>query len=427
MKNRWLSITMVGLLLGGMIVLVELVRPLGSMRKLTDLSSTLAQLAQAVPAQLAGDYSGRVNLALALSGVYSDTLATPPPPAAGTPEPPELGSIDLSLQIGQIGNALNGYVSLDKTLVFSVEHTLQDGSSVVKIGPFINGTFDGTNLVLHSERISSVVSGRNIERQFRLTGAISRSDGSEISGEYRETLWGYTRQPITVLGTFTLQRTVFDQTVLAAGNSAPDAIADTATTTQGAAVTINALANDLDADGDALTVTSVSKPQFGTTNTDGQSITYTPNADFVGVDSFTYFITDGRGGSAAGSVTVTVNGVTGLNQQPTVANDSAMTTQGTPVVIDVLGNDSDPDGDALTITLASQPSNGTATVDNEAIVYTPTASFVGTDTFTYKVSDGKGGMATATVTVTVMQDNPDDPDDPDATNSLYLPFSRRQN
>jgi hypothetical protein len=79
-----------------------------------------------------------------------------------------------------------------------------------------------------------------------------------------------------------------------------------ATTPQGVAVTLSVLANDSDANGDALTVTSVSKPQFGAATTDGQRVTYTPGATFVGTDSFSYFVSDGRGGVATGSVTVSV-------------------------------------------------------------------------------------------------------------------------
>ncbi|HHY54488.1 MAG TPA: tandem-95 repeat protein [Chloroflexi bacterium] len=407
MKNKTI-ITALGLLLvvglGGVGLLVT---QIGSWRPTVRPVAVLAQPAQIAPAhsnaaQVAGDYSGIVALQVTVTGVFSDTLATPPPPAAGASSLPALGSIDLALQLSQNGNTLSGYVSLDKTLVFSTEHTIQSGASMLEIGPYVYGAFDGTNLILTSERIATVLGGQSIQRQFRLTGAISQSDGSQLTGEYRETVWGVARQPVTVIGAFTLQRTVFDNTVPDTSNKAPEPVVDVATTVQGAAVTVNVLANDTDANGDALTVTSVSKPQFGTATTDGQQVTYTPNANFVGSDSFSYFISDGKDGTAASSVTVTVTGPGGANRSPTAANDSATTQQGVAVVINVTTNDADPDGDALTITIDRQPIHGAAQVEYNQIRYTPDANFSGTDLFTYVIADGKGGTATATVIITVI-------------------------
>jgi hypothetical protein len=156
--------------------------------------------------------------------------------------------------------------------------------------------------------VATTIGGQPIQRQFQLSGTISASDGSQISGEYRETLWGATHQPVTVLGAFTLQRTVFATGAPDMSNKAPDTVADTATTTQGTPVTINVLANDTDVNGDPLTITAVSNPQFGTAITNGQNVTYTPNAGFAGEDSFSYFVSDGHGNTTAGSVTVTIIG-----------------------------------------------------------------------------------------------------------------------
>jgi hypothetical protein len=423
MKNKWF-ITALGLLLGmgmgGVGLTLFRVSGLSSATHQVPAQAQPAQVAAAQnsAAQVAGDYSGVVKLQFALVGVYSDTLATPQPPAAGTPAPPDLGSADLSLPLSQTGNALSGYVSLDKTLIFTVEHTIQNGGTTLKIGPYVNGSFDGANLTLTSERVATTLSGKPVQRQFRLTVAISQSDGSQLTGEYRETLWGAARQPVTIIGTFTLQRVVFDTTAPDMSNKAPDMAVDTATTTQGTAVTINVLANDADVNGDALTITAVSKPQFGTATTDGQTVTYTPNANFVGNDNFSYFVSDGKGGTAAGAVSITVNGPGGPNQAPTAVNDTATTASGSAVLIDVLLNDSDANGDALSITIDGPPSHGTATVNNGKIVYTPTVGFVGADSITYIVSDGKGGTATATVTVSVTATG-------QSNSTLYLPVVRR--
>jgi Bacterial Ig domain len=312
MKHKWLSITIAGALVLSLAVMIT---PMFSVRRMARPTAALAVQPQTIKsaaaaanaAQLAGDYSGAVKLQFTAAGVYSDTLATPPP-AAGAPEPPDMGIIDLALHLSQNGNALSGYVSLDKTLVFTATHTIKNGSATLKIGPYVNGSFDGTKLTLVSERVAATLSGQPIQRQFRLSGAISASDGSRISGQYRETMWGATHQPVTVIGAFTLQRPVFATGAPDTSNKAPNTVADTAATPRGKAVTINVLANDTDPNGDALTITAVSRPQFGAATTNGQNVTYTPNVGFAGQDSFSYFVSDGHGNTTAGSVTVIVGG-----------------------------------------------------------------------------------------------------------------------
>ncbi len=317
MKHK-LSITTMGLLLivGGVMMglAVLQLRGLGGASATSVVLAQSAQTsqAQAVPSQnsavqLVGTYSGAVKLGVTVGGVYSDTLVIPPAPSAGTPAPPDMGSIDLSLELMQTGSALSGHVSLEKTLVYSVEHTLGTGTASVKIGPYVSGTFDGTTLTVQSERVAATVNGQTIQRQFRLTGTSGTSDGSQVTGEYRETVWGYTSVPVTVIGAFTLQRPVFDDNTPTASNQSPITLADSATTTAGNAITINILVNDSDPNNDPLTITSVSKPQFGTATISGTSVIYTPN-NFAGTDTFSYVVSDGQGGTAVGSVTVTVTG-----------------------------------------------------------------------------------------------------------------------
>jgi Bacterial Ig domain len=311
MKHKWLKITIAGALMLSLGVMM--ITPMFGLREMAHPTTALALQPQRVnaaaaaganAAQLVGDYSGEVKLQVTVAGVYSDTLVTSPP-AAGTPD---MGSIDLALHLSQNSSALSGYVSLDKTLVFTPTHTIQNSGATLKIGPYVNGSFNGTNLTLVSERVAATLSGQPIRRQFRLSGTISASDGSRISGQYRETLWGATHQPVTVVGAFTLQRPVFDTVAPATNNKAPNTVADNAATPRGKAVTINVLANDTDPDGDALTITAVSRPQFGGAATNGQNVTYTPIAGFAGQDRFSYFVSDGHGHTTAGSVTVIVGG-----------------------------------------------------------------------------------------------------------------------
>ncbi|HOC61819.1 MAG TPA: Ig-like domain-containing protein [Sedimentisphaerales bacterium] len=90
-------------------------------------------------------------------------------------------------------------------------------------------------------------------------------------------------------------------------NSPPEAYGDSASTTINTSVTIDVLDNDEDPEDDPLTISGVSDPANGTATTDGAVVTYTSDADFVGIDAFTYTISDGNGGTASATVTVTVN------------------------------------------------------------------------------------------------------------------------
>jgi hypothetical protein len=94
-----------------------------------------------------------------------------------------------------------------------------------------------------------------------------------------------------------------------------------------------------------------------------------------------------------------------VNTPPQATDDVVTTTLNTPVTIPVLNNDSDPDGDALTVVLADGATNGQATIGDEAVTYMPNDSFAGGDSFTYTIADGQGGTASARVTVIVAKPN----------------------
>jgi hypothetical protein len=181
-------------------------------------------------------------------------------------------------------------------------------------------------------------------------------------------------------------------------NNPPAAVDDSDNTRADTSVTIDVLSNDSDIDGDTLTVDSVTQGTSGSVTNNGNDVTYTPDPYFTGTDSFTYTVSDGNGGTDIATVTVTV---TNVNNPPVASDDSATTPQDTPVTIDVLSNDSDIDGDTLTVDSVTQGTSGSVTNSGNDVTYTPNSGFTGTDSFTYTISDGNGGTDTATVTVTV--------------------------
>ncbi|WP_053422669.1 Ig-like domain-containing protein [Rheinheimera sp. KL1] len=181
------------------------------------------------------------------------------------------------------------------------------------------------------------------------------------------------------------------------GNNLPVAVADEASVRVDTSVDINVLANDSDVDGDALTVNQAIS-SFGTvTILPDQQLSYTPNPDFVGVDTVIYSITDGKGGTASSEVVVDVFS----NNAPVAVNDTASTDDRSPLLIAVLANDTDADGDVLTVTAASAQ-EGTVSIEaDQRLRYTPKAGFNGVDTISYTVTDSSGDSATGSVSVTV--------------------------
>jgi hypothetical protein len=181
-------------------------------------------------------------------------------------------------------------------------------------------------------------------------------------------------------------------------NDPPVANNDSTSTSEDTPITVNVVGNDSDVEGDPLTVSAVTQGANGTVTFSGGSVTYTPNANFNGSDSFTYTVSDGNGGTAMATVSVTVNPV---NDVPVANNDSATTNEDTPVTVNVVANDTDVENETLTVSAVTQGANGTVTFAGGSVTYTPNANFNGSDSFTYTVSDGNGGTATATVSVTV--------------------------
>ncbi len=157
-----------------------------------------------------------------------------------------------------------------------------------------------------------------------------------------------------------------------------------------------------DPDGDTITSQILVGPAHGTLTADPANpgaFTYTPNHDFSGADSFQLQASDPSAAISSGTVTVTVRPV---NDAPIAVADSVRTVQGKSAQFQPLANDSDVDGDALTVTITSAPSDGTATVNADgSIQYTPSSGFVGNTSLEYQVRDPGGLTARATVPIAV--------------------------
>jgi len=162
------------------------------------------------------------------------------------------------------------------------------------------------------------------------------------------------------------------------------------------------LNNDVEPDGQPLTLTSVGAATNGTTTLIGGDIEYTPALHFSGTDSFIYTVSDSTGLTA--TATVTMN-ITPVNDAPVASDDFFVMDQDTTANFALLANDADADGDVLTITtILNTLTLGSAVIElNQSITYTPGAGLFGTEEIIYEISDGNGGVATAIATILVSE------------------------
>ena len=204
--------------------------------------------------------------------------------------------------------------------------------------------------------------------------------------------------------------------VVAAVNDAPVANDQSLTTQEDTPLNITLTASDVE--GDTLTFLA-GAPAHGSISGTGANITYTPDQDYNGPDSFSFSVSDGNGGTDVGQVDIDVTPV----QDGPVANPQTVNTQeDTSVSITLTG--SDVDGDTLSFSVATSPANGSLAGTAPNLIYSPAPNFNGTDSFTFTVDDGNGNTDTATVTIVVAAVN-DAPvaDDQSVTTAEDTPLS----
>ena len=185
-------------------------------------------------------------------------------------------------------------------------------------------------------------------------------------------------------------------------NDAPTANDDESFTAQDTAVTIDVLANDNDPNGDALEIISTTQPENGSASIQDGKVVYQPNANFLGTDTFTYSVRDEAGSLSTGQINVTVSDIP--NNPPVARNDHHVTAYLSAITVNVLANDFDPDGDTLTVIgIDNLPSPDIATYEingDGTITMRPTGwSGKTLLTIQYTISDGRGGIATADLSI----------------------------
>jgi len=190
-------------------------------------------------------------------------------------------------------------------------------------------------------------------------------------------------------------------------NDAPIAIAQSLGTPEETPLDITFSATDVDSVVVGLAFQVIRAPEHGSLVGDGPRRRYVPSANFSGVDSFTFVASDGQATSEPATITITVGGT---NDAPVAIEDVATTNEDTPIVLQVLGNDSDPENDALRIVrLAVTPaSHGTIAINgNGTLRFVPERNFAGVGVFTYTITDGSLEDTTnVSVTIRPINDAP---------------------
>ena len=254
-------------------------------------------------------------------------------------------------------------------------------------------TVDGSYLLAGDGlRITSVGDASNGVVRLDGTTITYRHDGSETNtGGFSYTATDGTRT-VTSLVTVSVSPV----------NDPPDGGDDALAIREGGTVSVEdreLLANDTDAEGDALSITAVGDAANGIVTRDGNTITYRHDGSETNTGSFTYTVTDGTDSSTV-LVAITVDPV---NDPPVGVDDTLVVREGDTLeiqAIELLANDTDPDLDTLRLTAIGDALNGLVALDGHTIIYRHDGSETNTDGFTYTISDGTES-ATASVTITV--------------------------
>jgi len=268
---------------------------------------------------------------------------------------------------------------------------------------------DGDDIVVIS--ISNITAGAGIVTVDADGLGVTYTPGADFNGPMS---FDY-----TMTDSFGGNATATASLTVGARNDPPTAVDDNLTAfkgtngSQGTDVTQRVVENDLDVDGDTFTIDDVTDPVPAAAGTvfvtqDRESVIFRPSPTYVGNSTFTYTLIDSFGGPTGESAPATVFVTTTATNDDPIAEDDifpgfTIDEDAGPTVLDVLANDSDPNGDPIEVISVTPPtSGGTAAVVNGELVFTaPDNFFGGTSLFDYTIGDGQGGTATASLTVSI--------------------------
>lgn len=188
-------------------------------------------------------------------------------------------------------------------------------------------------------------------------------------------------------------------------NKVPLAVDDEATTVMNKELKVAVLNNDTGLSDGGISVNAFNDPSHGTVVVhEDNTITYIPHNWYVGTDRFKYMVSDVDGDYSIANVDITID--PRPNYIPDANDDARGTSKNTAVMVDVLTNDTGLDDGGLVLSITTNPSNGNAIVNaDHSITYSPVNNYLGTDHFDYQVCDIDGDCSSATVTITVREEN----------------------
>ncbi len=330
------------------------------------------------------------------------------------------GSIDTAAQIMQdnggwlvisAGNSGNDPGWLEDPTIINVSSTTSSDilSSFSSFGNFVDFSAPGSSIwttrdggtygTASGTSFAAPITSAVINLIFSVNPSLSASDAYTILADTAVDLGDSGRDDKFGHGRIDAYAAV----LVASNNTPPIANDDSATVDEGALVVINLSANDYADDIlDLGSISIVSGPNNGLVQVNGDgTVNYTHDGSETSLDSFDYTIKDSVGTTRnSARVDIILNPV---NDAPSANNDSDSTVKNNPINMDVLANDTDSEGDTLTIISTTQGSNGTVTTDGTSVTYTPDTDFIGVDNFDYTIDDLYGVTSFATVTITVIE------------------------
>ncbi len=313
----------------------------------------------------------------------------------------DLGTDKHNLDLSQRrANAVRDFMSSNG---FNVNELLAEGQGEA------NPKYPNTEAERHKNRrvdIEYVSYQQQVKEEVVEEGGTSRTDPKVVwRKELIPTPPLWVRQALS--NTINYKSTVDTYRTTAGGKNTTSATNDVVTATTATPVTINVLGNDIDPNGDPLSIKSFDarSAKGGTVTKVGSSLSYTSAAGFTGTDTFNYTVQDSYGHTATATVTVTVKAGT-INNPPTVAATAIQRniTTNQSFTLDTLDGVSDP-GDTVTLASFTNPAHGALVRSGNSLTYTPTAGYVGTDSFTYTITDTAGNKVTVTVSIDIAASN----------------------